>query len=169
MMGDTTRHLLDDARSAVEVLTHERDGARTAATRAVRTLEAALVEALQGHALRGIKNLGQGNAPIYAARVRGEPDTKLAWPAEPDSLTESLCIAANGSLVMIQCVTDDQAHALDATSRPAQDADLLAEDVEALTRTLTTLLPRHIQAAERARERYQGIQALAERIERVLK
>jgi len=163
-----TRQLLDDARSAAQGLATVRDDARMAAIRAIRQLEAALLEALDGQSLRGLKNLGQGNAPIYAARVRGEPHTKLAWPTEPDSVVESLCITPSGSLVMFQCATDEHGAGLDPTSRPAADTDFRAEDIEALTRTLAGILPRHIQAAEQARERYQGIQALSARIERII-
>jgi hypothetical protein len=160
--------LLGQARSAGSVLAHGRSEARTAAARAIYALEQALVEALQGQALRGLKNLGQGNAPFYAARVRGEPDTKLAWPAEPESVAESLCILPGGQLAMVACATDDRAACLDPVTRPVTENDLLAEDVEALALKLATILPRHIAAAERARERYAKLHALAERVEQIL-
>lgn len=157
--------LFANVQEATRTLAEVRGSARTAAVRAVRALEAALRRALEGHALRGLKNLGHGSALFYAARVRAAVDSRLAWPVEADSCVEALCILPTGQLAIAQCRTDAHGACLDPTWRPATDDDLIAEDVEALTRTLAVVLPRHIAAAEQARERYDKLRALAARIE----
>jgi hypothetical protein len=160
--------LLDEAAEASEMTARERARARDAAQEAAKRLEAALTEALDGEPLRGMRNLGSGNAPLYGARLRGDPDAKLAWPNEPDEVAESLVLLPSGALAVAQCVTDEHGRTLDAEVRDPFEIDIRAEDAEAFVRTLSVVLRRHIEASKKAQARYARTQKLADQVRRIL-
>jgi hypothetical protein len=161
-------NLLEQAATASRVTANERSKARDAAQEAVRRLETTLAGALDGEPLRGLRNLGSGNAPLYAARLRGDPDARLAWPNEPNAVSESLVLLPSGQLAIAECATNDRGHTLDVEIRDLFDVDIRAEDAEAFTRTLAVVLRRHIEASKKARARYTHVQHLADQIRRVL-
>jgi len=159
--------LLEQAAAASRATAQERSDAKAAAQDAVRRLETALTEVLEGEPLRGMRNLAGGNAPLYAARLRGDPDAKLAWPNEPDAVSESLVLLPNGQLAVAQCATDGR-RLLDVEVRDLFDTDIRAEDAEAFTRTLAVVLRRHIEASKKAQVRYARVQTFADQVRRIL-
>jgi hypothetical protein len=136
------------------------------ATRAVREVETALQEALDGEPLRGLRNLG-GSASFYAARVRAKADKKLPGPNERKGERDWLCLSPKGELIIAwwEDVEDDEVELRD---RLATDDELRVDDVEALLKTLQWILPRHIDAAERAKARYTKAVALSTRINEIM-
>jgi hypothetical protein len=128
---------------------------------AVRALESALKERLDGGALRGLKNLGHNRDPLYAARIRGKTDGRVPWPNEENATAETLVLMPSGRLEIAVCKTDAQGDMFDIEMRPAEDADLRAEDLEDLLRTLIDIIPRTVAYADKARERYAGLRELS--------
>jgi len=143
-----------------------RDDLRPKAVAAVREIEAALLEALNGEPLRGLRNLG-GSAMFVAARVRGKPNKKLPGPNAQKGERDWLCLNAKGQLVIAwwEDVNDDE---VEIRERPVRDDELIASDVEDLLTTIQYVLPQHIERAVRAKARYDKAAALVERVNVVL-
>jgi hypothetical protein len=139
----------------------DRDEARRASVAACRALEAALVEALTqaGDRLRGLPDLGARGAMFRAARVRGAPANPLDIPGGSAGHPR-LCLDDHGRLVMARLVRASGALAVQWEA--AKDADLLAEDAQALSECLDAVIEDHLTAVDRARERYAGLRRIAE-------
>lgn len=155
-----------------------RKGALAAGVAAVRALESALVAALEGGHLRGLKNLGTHSQPFAGARVHGEIDAKIplegvaedAAPAYPSKL----CVGADGRLVKVRYwrrLPERDPRGTIMIEREivtAMDGDLLPDDAEHLTSRLVVVLARHMELSKAAEGRYERLEALAERIQGAL-
>ena len=119
----------------------------------------------------GLKNLGLGKDPFYAARLRGKTDGKVIWPSddEPDRKTETLVIVPDGKLQFAICRTDDEgAMFVDVELRVPTDEELRVEDLDGMLQTFAEIIPRHIAYAAKAKERYVGLRELSDKVLRLL-
>ena len=153
--------LLDEASAALRSAEKGRDATRALAVQAVRALETALQDHLEGGSLRGLKNLGHNQNQLYAARIRGKPDARVRWPDEENAISKTLVLNPKGKLQVAVCRTDEQGDMFDIELRDATDEDLDAEDLENFLRTLIEILPRTVAYAGKARERYSGLRELS--------
>lgn len=153
--------LLDEVSAATKSAQKSRSGARTAVIEAVRALETALQERLDGGSLRGLKNLGHNRDPLYAARVRGKPDGRVRWPDTPLTSTETLVLSPKGQLQIAVCRTDERGDMYDIELRDAADEDITTEDLENFLRTLIDIVPRTVAYADKARDRYAALRELS--------
>lgn len=141
-----------------------REDAREKAVRAIRALERALVDALDGELLKGLREIRPG---YQAARVRGkDPFEELPQPKPFENEgREVLVLESNGHLCM-SCAGRNLRHSV--VSRLADDADLLVEDVENLGRLYERILAEHIERARRSAETFDRYAALAAQVSEVL-
>jgi hypothetical protein len=153
--------LLDEVSAATKSAEKSRDGARTSVVEAVRALETALQERLDGGTLRGLKNLGHNRDPLYAARIRGKPDGRVKWPDTPMTSTDTLVLSPKGKLQVAVCRTDERGDMYDIELRDAADEDITTEDLENLLRTLIDIVPRTVAYADKARDRYAALRELS--------
>ncbi|UCC72016.1 MAG: hypothetical protein JSV86_16860 [Gemmatimonadota bacterium] len=153
-------------RSTAQAVARSRDTVRPEAVKAVREIERALQEALEGEPLRGLRNLG-GSAMFAGARVRGKTDKKLPGPDSQKGERDFLCLNAKGQLVIVwwEDVGDDM---VEIRERPVRDDELVAGDATDLLNTVQQILPRHVEHAERARARYNKAALLAQRVQLIL-
>lgn len=163
--------LIEDAGRASDDLRATRARAREDAIRAIRSMERALVEALAGETLKGLREVVPG---YYAARVRSAGRVGVAAPYEPlpeprpgdGSGREVLVVNAHGCLEMARSTRAFGRGV--ALSRDATDDDLLVEDVENLARLYAELLGEHVERARRSAERFGRLNAIAQRISAAL-
>jgi hypothetical protein len=153
----TLAKLLEETKEGGELLAAAREKARPECIAAVRALEAALLEALGGEALKGLPRL-QNNPGVYGAPVRGKHrDVEL-------DERPTLVVAASGRLTMARLIEDSG----DVEQRPVEDEELLAEDLEAVAQTFSVVLVRHLASVEKTTARYEGLSALAKKLEDAL-
>jgi len=152
---------LDEVSTATKNAEKSRDGTRIVVIQAVRALEAALQERLDGGSLRGLKNLGHNRDPLYAARIRGKPDSRVRWPDAPNSVSETLVLSPKGQLQVAICRTDDQGDMFDIELRDALDTDIDSEDLESFLRTMVEIVPRTVAYADKAKDRYAALRELS--------
>jgi len=150
-----------DVPDATQQAQENRTLANGAVVQAIHAVEAALQGALAGNAIRGLRNLGHSTDPLYAARVRGKPDSRVAWPDEANDSVETLVLTVSGALRMAVCRTDGQNYMLPMVLREVRDDDIEAEDLEHLLRTLIEIIPRTVNYADRGSERYAALRQLA--------
>lgn len=151
--------LMVEATQASERAISARENAREDAVKAIRELEARLVEALDGDTLRGISRLQEGDTGIQGINVRGAGkfgiDTYL-----PTDGREVLIISKGGRLQMASVnggVEKEQA-------RDAFDAELTAQDLEPIASAMQKALERHIVRAERTEKNYVRVTDLCEKL-----
>ena len=161
----TLAKLLEQTRDGGELLREAREKARPACIAAVRKLEAALVEALDGEKLKGLPKLDETErARFYAARARGKRiDERLTDK-------EVLVVAQDGRLHMASVRPEVSGAFLGSPveSRPAADDELLAEDVEDVARAVEEVLGRHLALIAKSAERYERLADLARKLEAAL-
>jgi hypothetical protein len=144
--------MLRDVASKGERLAANREAARPECIAAVRSLEKALVEALDGEKLRGLPILydddGGEFGRIYGARVRGK---KIEG-----TLTDRpiLVLREDGRLWMRGI----------GYASPAGDEDLLMEDVEDFPRAIEEVLRRHLAVVDQKIAKHERFLLLAEKI-----
>lgn len=138
--------LFAEARASAVVLSSVRMEARDSAVKAIRSLEARLVEALSGERLRGLPNVGTRRNAYYAARVNTPPGVGV-----PLDGREVLALDANGHLTVLRM----QYGAV--LSRPVLDAELVLEDVKPVTRLIAEKLEQFVALSER---RTAGIESI---------
>lgn len=152
--------LLGAARRENEELRESQERARPACVRAVRKLEAALVEALDGEKLRGLPMLyfsPDKRLRLFGARARGpEMDSRL--PLDGRSV---MVFGEDGRLRM--ALRDLVANCYRV--RPVEDSELLYEDVEDAGRVVAALLRVHVDSVRGRSEKYRRFEAMAERLE----
>ena len=165
----TPEDLMRSVSAATRQAESKRHEAREAVVPAIRAMETELIRQLDGGKLRGLKNLGIGAQPFYAARIRGKPDTKILWPDEADSYASTLVVVPSGHVVMAICETDSNGE-IDPviTIRQVRPDEWRAEDLQGLLTTLRDVIPRHVEYAERAAERYAGLHELSENVLKLL-
>ena len=173
-MTDTRRipNLIVEAGRASEVLRDTRERARVEAIAAIRAMERALLDALAGETLKGIRDIAPGYA---AARVRsvGRNDVSIPYEPLPEPRPgfsvgrEVLVVTAYGRLDMAHTLRVDQGSIV-VGHRPADDPDLLIEDVEHLARLFAELLGEHVARARKTAERFGHLDAIAQRISAAL-
>jgi hypothetical protein len=141
-----------------------REGAREKAVQAIRALEHALVEALDGENLKGLREIGAG---YQAARVRGQdPFEELPEPKPFESQgREVLVVTSSGTLAMARSC---RAFRQGAAERVAEDADLLIEDVQDLGRLFELILGEHIERARKSAETFSRLELLAIQVSEAL-
>lgn len=154
----TLAKLLEDARAGAEEMRAAQSDARAASVSAVRAVEAALVEALGGERLRGLPVLHR--TPVFAgARARGRRiDGVLAEK-------HVLVLDEEGRLRMA-CTGPD---GVGVATRPADDSELLAEDVEDVARAAEEVLRRHVTLLAQKAARYRALVELAGKLEAALR
>ena len=151
----TLAKLLEETKEGGELLASAREDARPKCIAAIRSLESALVEALGGEALKGLPRIASGSR-FYAAHVRNrDPNRKL-------DERPVLVLPPSGRLSMAW--DDGEGVAL----RPALDEELLAEDLDAITKLCHEALAWHLQQIEKTTARYEGLSALAAKLEGAL-
>jgi hypothetical protein len=139
-----------------------REGAREKAAQAIRALEHALVEALDGESLKGLREIGVG---YQAARVRGkDPFEELPEPKpfEPEG-REVLVVTPSGTLAMVKRYRIGWGN-----ERAAEDQDLLIEDVADLGRLFERILAEHIERARKSAETFSRLELLAIQVSEAL-
>jgi hypothetical protein len=152
---------LDEVSAATKSAEKSRTGARESVVAAVRALETALQDRLDGGNLRGLKNLGHNRDPLYAARIRGKPDGRVRWPDSPNAANRTLVLTPKGKLQVAVCRTDVAGDMFDIELFDAVDEDIDVEDLENLLKTLIDIIPRTVAYADKARERYAGLRELS--------
>lgn len=151
---------IDQAKQASERVSDERRKARESAVRAMRQLEARVLEALDGDKLIGLSKL----MPPTARELLGERVN--AWSRHgsggylPDDGREVLILARDGSLQVAKRHADGKAYVL----RPVLDDELVAEDLESYVRVLQEALQQHALLASTRQERLMRIRTLADRL-----
>jgi hypothetical protein len=164
--------LFEDVAFASTTLRSSRERARVRAIAAVRGMEQALVDALEGETLKGLREVVPG---YYAARARytGKKDTYLPFEPLPDPKSgadygrEVLVVTASGVLEMARAVRHGHG-VFGAESRVAADVDLVIEDVEHLGRLFPRLLAEHIERSRRTSMRFMRLEDVAQRISAAL-
>jgi hypothetical protein len=156
----TLEELLDEIAAATRSAEHSQDSADDV-IRAIRALERALQEKLDGNTLRGLKNLGHSRDPLYGARIRGQSDARVKWPDRENAMSEALFLSPQGILRVAACRTDEHGDMFDLEVRDAVDDDFVIEDLADFLKTLIDVGPRTVTYATKARERYAGIRELA--------
>ncbi len=151
---------------SARTVSEARERALPEAVKAVREMENALQEALDGEPLRGLRNLG-GSASFYAARVRAKPDKKLPTPNEAKGERDFLCLDHTGKLV-IAWWDDVENNSVELQDRPAGDDDIRIGDVEDMLRALDWALPRHLEASARTARRYENITELSAQVQQLM-
>ena len=153
----TLAKLLEETKEGGELLAAARERARPECIAAVRQLEAALVEALGGEALKGLPRL-QNNPGVYGASVRGKHrDVEL-------DDRPMLVVVPSGRLHMARLSPDSD----EVVTRAVDDDELLAEDVENVAQTFAVALVKHLASVEKTTARYAGLSALAKKLEDAL-
>jgi hypothetical protein len=148
--------LLEDTAAASAALRLTRERTRVSAVAAIRRLERALVEALDGETLKGLREIAPGYS---AARVRGSDDS-LPEPKTFEAYGRSvLVVDATGDLVMAT-----RRRVGGVCVRRATDEDLLLEDVESVARVFTRVLTEHVERARRSAEKFDALDVLARKI-----
>jgi hypothetical protein len=135
-----------------------KESAREKCVSAIRRLELALVEALDGESLRNLPNLAYPSDRFFALRVRSTSTDPLD--------RDALVLLPSGMLAMAgrppHYVREE---ALD-------DSELLAEDVEFVAATVERALTLHLDGAEervaRSTARFERLERLAERLHAVV-
>lgn len=154
------------ARRANERLAASRDVARAEAVAAIRLLEEALAGALVPDRLRGLRPLCGGD--LYAVQVRrAVPDAPLEIPNAVGEVRESLVLTADGRLSIARAAVGARG-AVYPVVRRVQDEELVAEDVERVSRAIVVAVSRHVEACERGEVRYEHLRGLARRVAAVV-
>jgi hypothetical protein len=143
-------------RAGQDDLAAAREGAREAAVSAIRAVEGALVEALQGEHLRGLPNLGTSDRRFYGLRVRSSDENA----GEQLFSERVLVLTKEGRLALAHWVLDGMS--LDV--KDARDEDLLAEDLEHVLRTTARAAAAHGIAIGRTTDRFLRIASAAARV-----
>lgn len=152
----TLSKLLESTKEGSRLLREASEDARPACVAAVRQMEAALVEALGGETLKGLPVLaGDGPERFYGARARGRLDKKLYEKPV-------LVICPDGRLRVATFASER------VTTHDVDDAELLAEDVDAVARSLGQVLRQHLETAAKATARYEALGALARKLDEAL-
>jgi len=110
----------------------------------IREIEAALRSALGGKLLVGLPNLGNRKVVFEGARVRGDANGRLVWPANPHDETRALVLLPDGSLAVTICKTGKSGRMVPhIDTRAVDDEELHPMDVIDLWRTLCVVLAKH--------------------------
>lgn len=155
--------------AAMARLAAVRGAARTEVTAAVHELVAAVREILaDGDTyLRGLPNLNVAANPYRGLLVRPEPGSRKADrlpPPEGHSMgAEALVLDDTAALVMAR-----RDRAGDYSCRDATDADLRAEDIEPILRTVDRALALHLAAVDGGVARYRKMHDLAAKVRTML-
>jgi hypothetical protein len=164
--------LLSEAQTATAAAQAARVEGLPDVVRAVRAVEKALCEALDGEPLRALKNIGNAGVTLYGARVRTDADTKIPHWNDRGSAVEYLCLDARGQLVTVYWIEmegeDSGESEWELQSKSMPDEYIRVDDIHALTATLVEILPRHVKSARKNGGRYRALQSLAIRVRDVL-
>lgn len=149
--------LLADARERGDALVEARDEAFKVCFPAIRALEKALVDALDGEVLRGLPNLGAGSGGVvfYAARVRGG---RASEPLPTYAPTKRVLVLRKDGRLAIARRVDLPGSEL------ARDEELLAEDLAAFCALLLAVLKRHLDVSAATEDRYRSLTSAAARV-----
>lgn len=157
--------LLEDVRAAQSRLAMSRTSARESAIEAIRSLEARLVETLDGEVLRGMPNL-LPDAPkqFYAMQLRGRVDRYLPLEGRAE-----IVLTREGKLAW--AVRDGGSPLrpyVTAVIGPVADDDLRAEDLRAFVEVVQTALQRHLARLADTERTYVRADELARRLHSAL-
>jgi len=130
---------------------------------AVRALEKALITALEGEPLRGLRNICEADLPIYGARLRGDPDRRIPPWGGSGSVSRFIIITPDGSLSTLAWLDSG-----DIEQTPTTNSELRVGDAEHMAKTLREILPRHVRASRQTTGRYRRASRLAARIRAAL-
>jgi hypothetical protein len=138
---------------------------RAQAVRAMRLLEARLVDALAGDSLRGLVNLvPPERGRFVAANVRGSAPYGIDRYLPFGNLGgETLCIGRHGDLLMAST-----ASVQGGLVREATDEDLRFEDLELMVLAVREVLRRHLAAMPAHERRCDRVRRVAECVEEAL-
>jgi len=137
-------------------------GVREEAVRAIRLLEAKLVQALDGETLRGLPVLTEGR--FYGANVRATGRYGIATWLSKDG-NDSLVLLKTGGLAM---AWRDETAILGAGLRMADESDLWAGDLERVSGVVEEVLRTHLARGVATRGRDSHVRLLATRLRLVL-
>jgi len=162
--------LLGDVALASDELFAARESARAEAIAAIRAMETALVEALGGETLKGLREVAPGypaaRARCFAAKDAGRPYEPLPEPRGGGDGREVLVVTSRGRLEMAKTVV--RAGRVVVQTRWAEDGDLLVEDVEHLPRLFAQLLGEHVARSRRTTSRLIRLESVARQISAAL-
>lgn len=166
----TLPKVLEDAGAASEELRSARSRARAEALAAIHEMEGALLEALDGETLKGVREIVPGYAAVRA-RAFGAKEKNLAEPLpepKPGELFGRwvLVVSDRGTLEMAR--TYRKVGRLGVESRQAEDEDLLIEDVEHLATLFAKLLGEHVERSRRSAARFGRLEGIARSISAAL-
>jgi hypothetical protein len=153
---------LEGVRSGQDELAAAREEARERAVSAIRAVESALVEALQGEHLRGLPNLGTAERRFYGVRVRSSDENAGESVRYEERAVQTLIVAKDGQLAFARARAPDGEDGLVVV--PARDEDLLAEDLEHVLRTVARVAAQHGVAVGRSTDRFLKISSAAARV-----
>lgn len=143
----------------VATVRHE---ARERSVAAIRSLEAKLREVLAGESLRGLVDLAPSStSPFVAARVSGKSSVGIGKIDKilPSDGRESLVILRDGTIAVAMVSADGS-----VDSAPAEDEDLLVEDLEPLVAAVASVLRRYVEKSERTAVNYARALEFARRV-----
>lgn len=154
--------LLERTKEGGETLQKAQERARPACIAAVRKLESALVDALGGDKLKGLPLLDadETGKKFFGARARGKTIEGQLKDAP------ILIVSEDGSLHMASA-KDHMGYRL-WTSLPADDSELLVEDVEHVTKAVSEVLLRHLAVVAQRTARFERMAELAKKLESAL-
>jgi hypothetical protein len=161
------------ASTASASLMEGRDLARQHSVRAIREVERRLRSAIAGDTLRGMSNLFpvRGAIAQQAARVVGREGAHTDFFAqamrkldEPVPFGRSAMVLTKEGELMVFEVGERG----EFSSRPAEDGELTAQDLDAVLHTVRAVLERHVQRAERTAANYARISGMAAQLGRLL-
>lgn len=161
-MGEPARKLDDLIAATADASTRiraVRDDARLSATQVIRLIEMRVIESLHGDTIRGLSNLVAGSEPpCFAAQL--QPRRYGIDHALPPDGREALTMNRRGEFVVLARYPGSLAW----SSRPAEDEDLRAEDLEPIVRAVQTAIERHLTRTAKRTASYASIAALSERL-----
>lgn len=174
MMAVNLDELFGKAARASEDVMIVRDEARAEAVLAIRDIERRLRDAIAGDVLRGLRNLHRqydgrpvrGGSVRWGARVvRGPgPATEARVDAAIEFGTSCMVVTKDGELAIFG--VDERGV---FTSRPVDDDELVAQDLDCIAATVALVLERHCAAAERTSSTYGRLSELATLIRKALR
>jgi len=149
-------YLFTAAAGASERVMLEREEARRRTASAIRELERCVKSAIAGDTLRGLANLHPvpDEPPILGARLvqpGGNTDAKVQFGRH------AVVLGKDGAFLAMD-VTERGV----VTTKPADDDDFLAQDLDAVMHTVRVTLERHVTRADRTAANYERLTVLAE-------
>src|SRR5580704_11578514 len=136
-----------------------RGDARERAILAIRAIEGALLEALEGEHLRGLLNLGDRVEKFHGVRVR-HGDAKATLSLTSDE--RPLVLGKEGLLVFARWAYGGEGRRDRIEIEAAQDDELLVEDLESMIRTVRAVVEGHVAALGRTSDKFRQIVGLAD-------